>query len=303
MVKTFDPPKVSKKFNFKNKDKDKDTTKTTINKTKANATNQKPMTSKQQEQEHLWKYQQSCGKTSADAFEVVCGINENLANTTNIETEIIGFIDPALLNLPISEDEEPNSPSLSPEPKMIKLSPSKPSEKVTTKNSNTQRESPAPKVNQITRESPAPETNKETEESPAPNNNESMESPGRMDRPSYKDTVMRNVREEPEAEEVIMNGNISRSLTLWLPDAVDTASLASQIATSLGKPPDVCLIGVEKDTRVKTANKYTIVLTAKKFFDQAIQGITINNKRLHPDHHPGKDAISPISLLWQHQLT
>jgi len=74
--------------------------------------------------------------------------------------------------------------------------------------------SPAPKqepiMNNIMRESSAPKINKDTEESP-----------GRIDRPSYKDTVMRNVREEPEAEEVIMNGNISRSLTFWLPDAVD----------------------------------------------------------------------------------
>jgi len=99
---------------------------------------------------------------------------------------------------------------------------------------------------------------------------------------AYSDIVGRN-HEAPENDLSIYKENLTRTLTLWLDDDVSTQKIVYEIAQSLNKSPKECLVGVQKDTRVKTKNKFTVVLKSDQLMDQvAYSGITINGKRCYP---------------------
>jgi len=94
---------------------------------------------------------------------------------------------------------------------------------------------------------------------------------------AYSEIVGRN-HETPENDISIYKENLARNLTLWLDEDVST-----QIAQSLDKSPKQCLVGVQKDTRVKTKNKFTVVLKSDQLMDKVSYSVvTINGKRCYP---------------------
>jgi len=77
--------------------------------------------------------------------------------------------------------------------------------------------------------------------------------------------------------------NIKNTLRFWLTSESTPASVIKDVSNSLKQPPKDILIGVHKDSRVKTAHMYDVVFKSKKIRDfVANVGIFINNRRVSP---------------------
>ena len=93
--------------------------------------------------------------------------------------------------------------------------------------------------------------------------------------------------------------NKRRSAILWLENNIHPADLATEIAKSLKTTPENALVGLQKDTRVKSSNKYIIVFKEGEFFDDVLHsGVTIQGRRirlreLKPRPPPRKRAFLP----------
>ena len=245
------------------------------------------------------RYEQALGKTPNETVDIVHGINFPAKSQDEVETEIITEI--IFDDLEETEIEQVEDHKSTETPSRYQQISNETSENIWEPSlqepsrhrgkENQKGISAAKTPPSLTeKESPAPKTTKES-----PERNLQPQSHGEGVRQSYKDTVMRNVDEEPEGE-IIMDGNIKRSLTLWLPDAISTESLVIQIAESLKIQAQHGLIGVERDTRVKSANKYTLVMASDRAFNQASNnGVTINGKHYKPQ--PPKPRPPPIKDL------
>jgi len=77
--------------------------------------------------------------------------------------------------------------------------------------------------------------------------------------------------------------NVNRTLTIWPRDNCTATQLIQHVSRSLDMDPADCLVGVERDTRVKTKNKFNLVLTSDQVYDAVkYHGIQINGTTYHP---------------------
>jgi len=77
--------------------------------------------------------------------------------------------------------------------------------------------------------------------------------------------------------------NVSRTLTIWPREDCTATQIIHSVGRSLDMNPKDCLVGVERDTRVKSKNKFNLVFTS----DQALEavkyrGVCINGVTYHP---------------------
>ena len=124
-------------------------------------------------------------------------------------------------------------------------------------------------------------------------------------RPMYSDALRQQdqPREEQTTDQSRQSAtyevNKRRSAILWLDEPINLADLADDIATSLNARKERCLLGLQKDTRVKSRNKYIIVFSNGEYFDDALQtGLTVQGRRvrlreLKPRPPPSKRAFLP----------
>jgi len=88
--------------------------------------------------------------------------------------------------------------------------------------------------------------------------------------------------EEPN-DNTVYHINKTRSLTLWLDQNVDTTTVMTCIAVKFQMDAKDCLVGVQKDTRVKSSHKYTIILKTDEMVEYIkYQGVTVEGKRYWP---------------------
>jgi len=72
--------------------------------------------------------------------------------------------------------------------------------------------------------------------------------------------------------------NINNTLRFWLSTQLHPSTIIEDISKSLNRPPEDILVGVHRDTRVKTANKIDVIFKSKEVRDHvSANGVTINN--------------------------
>ena len=102
-----------------------------------------------------------------------------------------------------------------------------------------------------------------------------------------------------QADGDVYGANKRRSLTLWMNTNISPRDLAEAVAKSLGRPINACLVGLERDTRVKTKYKYTLVFKTDDVAHEAADtGVTVEGRRYQlrsptPRPPPRKRAFLP----------
>ena len=77
--------------------------------------------------------------------------------------------------------------------------------------------------------------------------------------------------------------NMERSLTLWAPVETSPTQIVEALQSQLRAPIDQLVVGIEKDSRVKSISKINIVCANEIACDQLkTNGIIVNNKRYYP---------------------